>query len=304
MSPIRKLGCLLDVDIEGYLINACDWAAIQSPWLELVNDLKAGCVGALGDRLHSLYLRGSVPRGAAIVGVSDLDSIVILKNAVSSELEEWSEAFQSTLERRYPFCRKVELLLIAYSEIWHSESSWQSVLQTQSLCIYGEDVRSQLPRFKPGIALVRHAFDLKDDLAKTQSGLRQLSPNHPQFEEQVKGWCGWITRRMIRTGFELVMEAEGTFTRDLYPCTDAGEARNGHDFSSELVFCRVAIASFSLVFLRHCIVAVSLSSIFYPEKPESRWNSAEFWTILQIYINISVIDSSLTNYFDRLCCKI
>ncbi|WP_421654619.1 hypothetical protein [Leptothermofonsia sp. ETS-13] len=218
MCPIRKLGCLLEVDAEGYLINACDWGNIQSPWLELVHDLKAGCIDALGDCLHSLYLRGSVPRGAAIAGISDLDSIVILKNAVSSELEGWSKAFRLNLEQRYPFCTKVELLLIFYPEIWHSESSWQFVLQTQSLCIYGDDVRSQLPRFKPGITLVRHAFDLKDDLAETQSGLRQLSPNHPQFEEQVKEWCGWITRRMVRTGFELVMEVEGAFTRDLYPC--------------------------------------------------------------------------------------
>jgi hypothetical protein len=34
----------------------------------------------------------------------------------------------------------------------------------------------------------------------------------------VKAWCQWIMKRLVRTGFELLMEQEQTYTRDLYPC--------------------------------------------------------------------------------------
>lgn len=218
MSPIHKSGKLLEIDANGYLVNECDWKNIQSPWLEMVVDLKNGCLEALGDRLHSLYLRGSVPRGSAILGISDLDSLVIIQNHEATIAEEWRDTLARSLTERYPFCQKIEIAMISASEIQKPGSFWQAILQTQSLCIYGHNLQPELPRFKPGIALVIHAFELANDLAETQAALRQLSPDHPRFEEEVKAWCGWITRRMVRTGFELVMEAEGTFTRDLYPC--------------------------------------------------------------------------------------
>lgn len=217
-SPIRKLGKLLETDAEGYLINECNWEKIQSPWLELVSDLKHGCLEGLGDRLHSLYLRGSVPRGSAIIGISDLDSLAIVHNDAEAMGEEWSDTLARSLIERYPFCKKIEIAILSNTEIQKPESFWPAVLQTQSLCIYGHNLQPELPRFKPGTALVIHAFDLAEDLAETQSALRQLPLDHPRFDEEVKGWCGWVTRRMVRTGFELVMEAEGTFTRDLYPC--------------------------------------------------------------------------------------
>uniref|UniRef100_A0A832M3V1 Nucleotidyltransferase n=1 Tax=Oscillatoriales cyanobacterium SpSt-402 TaxID=2282168 RepID=A0A832M3V1_9CYAN len=208
-------------DSDGYLINECHWDLIQAPWINLVGDLRERCVNLLGDRLHSLYLRGSVPRGLAIPNISDLDSVAILRSEFKSGLEDLLQPLKTQLIQQYPFCSKIEIALITETEIQSPESYWQATIQTQGLCIYGEDVRSQLPRFKPGIAMLTHAFDLADDLAETQEFLRRLSSEDPHLESQIKAQCSWITRRMVRTGFELVMEAENTFTRDLHPCYEA-----------------------------------------------------------------------------------
>ncbi len=70
-TPIQKIGHLMRMDSEGYLINECNWEAIQLPWLTLVEALGNICIEELGDRLHSLYLRGSVPRGQAILNIHD-----------------------------------------------------------------------------------------------------------------------------------------------------------------------------------------------------------------------------------------
>ncbi|MEX0270972.1 hypothetical protein AB3R30_17675 [Leptolyngbyaceae cyanobacterium UHCC 1019] len=219
MNPIRKLGRWMATDAEGYLINECSWEKIQPPWLNLVCDLRDGCVNQLGDRLHSLYLRGSVPRGLAIPAVSDLDSVALLLGEFEPDhLEALLKPLRTALMQRYPFCLKVETALVSAVEIQAPTSQWQATLQTQGLCIYGEDVRSHLPRFKPGAALINHAFDLADDLADTQTFLRQASADYPHDNAHIKAQCGWIARRMVRTGFELVMATEGTFTRDLYPC--------------------------------------------------------------------------------------
>lgn len=199
-------------------MNECGWEQIQTPWLNLVSELRDTCVSQYGDRLHSLYLRGSVPRGLAIPNISDLDSIAILWDEPDSELVAAIQSLQTELTQRYRFCSKVEVALLSLADLLSSKSPWPAIVQTQGLCIYGTDLRSQLPRFKPGMALISHAFDLADDLADTQAYLRQLPSYHPQLATWIQARCGWMTRRMVRTGFELVMTTEGTFTRDLYPC--------------------------------------------------------------------------------------
>lgn len=218
INPIKKIGYLMQRDAEGNLINECCWEAIQSPWRELVEALRNECLEKLGDRIHSLYLRGSIPRGQAILNVSDLDSIAIVKEEISPDLAAQIISIEEQLEQQYRFCQKVEINLLTYQDLIQVGSHWQAILQTQGLCIYGEDMRSQFPRFKPSLVLVSHAFQLAEDLAETQMILRQLLPKHPGFEATVERKCVWINKRIVRTGFELVMQMEETFTRDLYPC--------------------------------------------------------------------------------------
>ncbi|MGI0488180.1 hypothetical protein ACN4EK_22290 [Pantanalinema rosaneae CENA516] len=218
MSLIQPLGRWMATDADGYLVNECAWERIQAPWHDLVSDLRHACINQWGDRLHSLYLRGSVPRGLAIPEVSDLDSIAIFGDQPASTVAVAIESLQTELTQRYRFCPKVEVALLSLADLRSPESPWQAIVQTQGLCIYGEDLRSQLPRFKPGRALISHAFDLAADLAETQAFLRQLPDDYPPHDTRIKARCRWITRRMVRTGFELVMTTEGTFTRDLYPC--------------------------------------------------------------------------------------
>ncbi|MBL1176737.1 hypothetical protein [Pantanalinema sp. GBBB05] len=221
MRQIQKLGSCMATDADGYLINECRWEQIQPPWLKLVADLRDACVSQWGDRLHSLYLRGSVPRGLAIPEISDLDSIAILQDEPGAESAAAIRLLQTELTRRHPFCSKVEVVLLSLTDMQSSTSLWAAIVQTQGLCIYGDDLRSQLPRCKPGMALISHAFDLADDLADTQAYLRQLPSYHPQLDTWIKTRCSWLARRMVRTGFELVMTSEGTFTRDLYPCYES-----------------------------------------------------------------------------------
>jgi hypothetical protein len=212
INPIQKIGHLMRTDSEGYLINECNWDSIQLPWLTLVESLRSICIETLGDRLHSLYLRGSVPRGQAILNISDLDSIVIIQEGITHELTAKIMAIEEQLEKPYRFCHKVEIIPISYSNV--QQSHWQAILQTQGLCIYGEDLRSQFPQFKPNLDLVSHAFHLEEDLAVTQVRLRQIPANSSNWESVVKQKCRWINKRIVRTGFELVMQKENAF-RDM-----------------------------------------------------------------------------------------
>lgn len=220
-SPqILPIGHLLKTDAEGYLINECHWSRIQPPWLALVAAWRSGCQQIWGDRLHSLYLRGSVPRGTALPHLSDLDGVIVLHGEEddATAINETALAnLRQSLLRQYRFCRNIETLVFSDGELQKSPI-WQAFLKVTGLCIYGQNRQQEWPPVKPGPILISHAFDLAADLAEVRSYLRSLPAHHWGFAEQVKNRCAWINRRLVRVGFELIMTKEQAYTRDLYPC--------------------------------------------------------------------------------------
>lgn len=72
-KPIRRIGAYLVADEDGYLPSPAG-TAIAAPWSAAVESLVAAYLAEWGQDLHSIYVRGSVARGLALVGVSDLDS--------------------------------------------------------------------------------------------------------------------------------------------------------------------------------------------------------------------------------------
>lgn len=218
MTQIRPWGKLLAQDPAGYLINDCHIDNITPPWTLLVEELSQRVQQTWLTRLQALYLRGSVPRGLALPRVSDLDSFAILSGEISDLDRSLARQICSQLQKRYLFCQKVELILLTQADIEQQHSIWPSIIQIKSLKIAGEDLPIRLPQFKPGHSLINYAYTWEKDLDQTLNILSQLSPQNSRFSAQVKKQCRWIMRRMVRTGYELVMEQDQSYTPDLYYC--------------------------------------------------------------------------------------
>ncbi|MDJ1172653.1 hypothetical protein [Roseofilum capinflatum] len=218
MTQIRPWGKLLAQDPAGYLINDCHIDKILPPWTLLVEELRQRVQPPWSTRLQALYLRGSVPRGLALPQVSDLDSFAILSGEILDTDRSLARQICSQLQKRYLFCLKVELILLTQADIEQHYSIWPSIIQIQSLKIAGEDLPLTLPQFEPGSSLINYAYTWEKDLGQTLNILAQLSPQDARFSAQVKKQCRWIMRRMVRTGYELVMEQDQSYTPDLYYC--------------------------------------------------------------------------------------
>jgi hypothetical protein len=71
------------LDREGYIRPEADLAKVQ-PQYQGVPDAAAGLlVGEFGPRLHSAYLYGSVVRGNAVPGRSDVDLLAVLPRRIA-----------------------------------------------------------------------------------------------------------------------------------------------------------------------------------------------------------------------------
>lgn len=217
-TNILPWGKLLEKDAAGFIINDCHEDKILPPWTNLVAELRETCDRIWSSRLQGLYLRGSVPRGLAIPQVSDLDSFAILSGEITDDDLNLAKDISEQMKKRYLFCKKVELILLNLPIIQKNDSIWPGIIQTKSLKIAGDKSPLNLPQFKPGFDLVNYAYTWESDLANTLEILEQLPPHHLRFSAEVKKQCGWIARRMVRTGFELVMEVDQSYTPDLYYC--------------------------------------------------------------------------------------
>ena len=98
-STIVRVGSYLATDKRGYIINDTSVTKIQRAWRKPIHEMVCAYKSHFSNNLHSVYVRGSVVRGEAIKGVSDIDSFAILLRASADIDQQWTDSFRSSVER-------------------------------------------------------------------------------------------------------------------------------------------------------------------------------------------------------------
>lgn len=217
---VQRLGAYLAPDADGYLQSIAKGSNIVEPWSDAVSALVRACVSTLPRCLHSIYVRGSVAKGTAIPGVSDLDSVVVLTPRASlpegrASLNRLGQESEAAFLRAYPFVNGVETHVVAYDVALARTSPDAFILKVESACVHGEDLTPLIKPFRigPEIALQTRHFRSHLDEFLTEYPDEPVA-DRPEF-------IAWILRRFLRLGMELVMIEEQRFTRDLYLCWDS-----------------------------------------------------------------------------------
>lgn len=215
MTDILKIGRLLKTDKDGFIISESSVDKINSPWKEAVEEIKNVYLENLGDIIHSIYVRGTVSRGEAIKGISDIDTFAVITKKPEEIDRSWVKETRKKLEYKFDFSTGVEIGFISYDELFNDDKLFNDrfAIKTQSACIYGEDLTLKIPPF---LADIKSASHFHRNLKKVLENAKKNIANNPD-KDDVKEWCRWVMKRIIRAGFVLVMEKEQAFTRDLYP---------------------------------------------------------------------------------------
>jgi hypothetical protein len=216
MHPIQKSGVFLKTDGEGYLIPDTGAGKIVSPWREAVEYAREIEVRRLGPRLHSLYLRGSAARGTALPGRSDLDLFAVLLDDQSDRLgppAPWSPQESDEFHRRFPFVTGFENSRITLADVHGPFHYYRFVMKVSAVCVHGEDLLPQIPRYKADAPIAEEWFrifpHLVDRFAKDLARTDDAEASGRLCHDMMKGF--------LRAGMLLVMRREGVYTRDLYP---------------------------------------------------------------------------------------
>ncbi|GHE12605.1 hypothetical protein GCM10010339_76480 [Streptomyces alanosinicus] len=209
-DPVNERG----LDQDGTIAREGALDRVPAAFIPVVDAARARIAETFGGtRLHSAYLYGSIPRGTATPGVSDLDLQLALHDEPTETDRADSKTIETTLDRTFAQIDGVGILLTSTRVLLSDLERHDGGFFIACLCtpLLGPDLAEQLPRYRPTTLLAR---ETNGDLARVLPQWRaKAAEATTDADRRMLGRL--VGRRILRTGFTLVMPRWGGWTSDL-----------------------------------------------------------------------------------------
>jgi uncharacterized protein len=186
---------------------------IPAAFAPVVDAARAQITARFGPRLHSAYLYGSIPRGTAMPGVSDLDMLIVLRDEPADPDRAVAKAIEAAIDGSFRQINGAGLVLSSVAASLSELERYDGGFFVACLCtpLLGEDLAGQLPRYRPTSLLAR---ETNGDLALVLPRWRARAAEATTDAER-RTISRYVGRRLARTGFTLIMPCWGGWTSDL-----------------------------------------------------------------------------------------
>lgn len=204
MTQIKNMGRFCPIDNNGYIINDSKLNNINPEFYKVIDEVKEYYQTHLKEDLHSIYIRGSIPRGLGIISVSDLDTIAITNKNTNDIDLKWVGKAEQELNKKFICINGVEFSFHHIEDILETTtfSIIPFMIKTHSVCVFGEDLKVYLPNYKADKTLGNeHLVNLKNQVKQAKEDL-----DGNEDIEDILDCCGWIMKIIIRAGLALVIE--------------------------------------------------------------------------------------------------
>ncbi|TFE48174.1 nucleotidyltransferase [Streptomyces sp. ICN441] len=202
------------LDRDGTIAREGALYRVPAAFVPVVDAARAHIAATFGrTRLHSAYLYGSVPRGTAIPGVSDLDLQLALHDEPTEADRADAGTIEAALDRAFPQIDGVGILLAGTRVLLSDIERHDGGFFIACLCtpLLGPDLAEELPRYRPTALLAR---ETNGDLAQVLPRWRTKAAE-ATGEADRRTLSRLVGRRIVRTGFTLIMPRWGGWTSDL-----------------------------------------------------------------------------------------
>lgn len=119
------------------------------------------------DKIHSIYIYGSVGRGTAIWGESDIDLTIVLYSKLNEvEVNKLNDAKNNFLLENKDI-PKIDFDIVVLGDVLKTENFyyWGFWIKHICACIYGDDLATRFPKMKPNkITCIMLNQDISDTL--------------------------------------------------------------------------------------------------------------------------------------------
>ncbi|MEV7145986.1 nucleotidyltransferase domain-containing protein [Streptomyces sp. NPDC093084] len=240
------------LDPLGFIEREGSHARVPLVFRPVVAAVRDRLLEVFGARLDSAYLYGSVPRGTARVGRSDLDLVVVLRAEPAGGDRDAARALGEAVDKEFPQIDGVGILLYSRARVLDERERYDVgwFVACQCTPLLGEDLAEFLPRYRPDSLLAR---ETNGDLAGLLPRWRRRIATAGDSEEALRPLVRFMSRHLVRTGFTLVMPRWNGWTSDLGEMAEAfagyypergGQLRRAAELGQEPVGDRVVLRSY------------------------------------------------------------
>ena len=168
-------------------------------------------VNNFSNKIHSIYLCGSIPKGEAVQYHSDADFTLVFNNDLSENDLRTIEKQKKSLLEKYAFIIKIDTPTVTVQDVLRNPYDWGFWIKIISICIYGEDLSNKLPEMLPSKDLIIGInSDTVENLRKLRSDLIQHNDPKQLFRTQQK-----LARRLIIALYTLILPKSQIWTDDI-----------------------------------------------------------------------------------------
>ena len=214
-------GRIWQVDEGGFLISDAKLEHIQPPFKAVVDDVVESYLKHIKQDLHSIYITGSVSRGLAVAGQSDLNAIAVLEYYTDPELvmQDWLSPTEKNLLAKHSCVSDVQMEIYPHGWLLHDESEFSIsafILKTHAVCVWGMDMSPDLTTYKFSNKATRIAI-ANDDIINLEPDIDEAidAIEADDSPDNVRYWCKRICKNIVHSAFGLVMVDEAVHTRDI-----------------------------------------------------------------------------------------
>jgi hypothetical protein len=200
------IGRLLPRDAQGHLLSDAHADRIPTQLQPLTGLLVGLFQDEFGDDLHSVYARGSIVRGHYRPGFSDILTWAVRRDGPPEFVV--LDHLEGIISAQFDELAGVEMAHVSLEGLQRANPFTRMLLSTQSACLHGASVLSDLGRFRAGPDTWHACLRIRaivDDLLANGSD----APGEDM---------AWLCTQVVRAGLECHAAEHGQYTRDLYPC--------------------------------------------------------------------------------------
>ncbi|MFD8568705.1 nucleotidyltransferase domain-containing protein [Streptomyces sp. NPDC059639] len=206
------------LDAQGYIAREGSLGRVQEPFRPVVAAARDRLLDVFGARLTSAYLYGSVPRGTARPGRSDLDLLLVLRAGPTEADRADARTLDAALDKEFPQVDGVSTLVYDRARLLSEAETYDMGWFVACLCtpLLGEDLAEDLPRYRPTSRLAR---ETNGNLAALLPRWRERIARAGTPDER-RALERHIARGLVRTAFTLVMPRWNGWTGELGPMAE------------------------------------------------------------------------------------
>ena len=179
------------METEITISNHCSLDKVGRDYTPIIDDAVGAYRRNLDKLLLSIHLMGSVPRGEAAFGLSDIDFVALISMNPGADQRNMLAAESKRLTAKYSCVSSVDLEIEIKGRV---SKAREFIFRSDSICVWGDDMYAATDMRTSNVALAKL---VTPDFDQVLSGYRQRLKN-PIHAEELGQLCRSVSKDVLK----------------------------------------------------------------------------------------------------------